>query len=157
MAVLAVPSTRQIGAEQSRPSERQGVRFSRLALIHTMRACLVVYDGHVVVANLLQRIRQVCVRLGQLAVQHDAPVVKPDALLIIAQLVVDGADQQQQVCAVRVLRVDLRVRQRSGHACAPRSLHAHSPPVPPKPAERSGYSEASGLLRASLHLLSALM
>ena len=69
---------------------------------------LVVHDGHVEVADLLQRVGQVGVALREARVQQDAAVVERDALLVVAQLVVDGADQQQQVRARRVGRIYLR-------------------------------------------------
>ena len=54
---------------------------------------LVVDDGHVVVADLLQRVGQVGVALREARLQRDAAVVEGDALLVVAQLVVDGAHQ----------------------------------------------------------------
>jgi len=46
-------------------------------------------------------------RLRHLGRQDDAAVVEGDALLEAAQLIVDGADQQQQTSLVVVLRVYL--------------------------------------------------
>lgn len=93
-------------------------------MLEHARTCLVVYDSHVKVPNLLQRVGQIGVCLGELAIQHYASVVKPDALLVVAQLVVDCANQQQQVCPVGKLRVYLRTQQ--GDTSEPRE---HASPL----------------------------
>ena len=71
-------------------------------------AYLIVYDSHVKVAQLLQCIGQVCMGFCHVGVQQDASVIECYALLIIAQLVVDGPNQQQDVSFVRVDHIHLQ-------------------------------------------------
>jgi hypothetical protein len=71
---------------------------------------LVVDDCHVKIAKLLQGIGEVGMSLSHLCVQQNATVIECYALLIIAQLIIDRSNQQQQVCSVSILRVDLRAR-----------------------------------------------
>lgn len=70
-------------------------------------AHLIVDYGHIKIAQLLEGICQVGVRLSHLGIQQDAAVIEGNALLVLTQLVVNGTDQQQQICSVGVLRVDL--------------------------------------------------
>lgn len=57
------------------------------------RADLVVDYGHVKIAKLLQSIRQVGMCLCHLRLQDDASIIESYALLEVAQLVVNGANQ----------------------------------------------------------------
>lgn len=47
--------------------------------------------------------------LCHLSIQQDAAVVEGNALLILPQLVIDGTNEQQQICPVSVLGVYLQV------------------------------------------------
>lgn len=69
---------------------------------------LVVDDGHVKISKLLEGVGEVGMRLSHLSIQEDAAVIEGDALLVVPQLVVDGPNEQQQVCPVCMRWVDLR-------------------------------------------------
>ena len=75
--------------------------------IQILAAHLIVNYGHIKIAQLLQGVCQVGMRLGHLGVQQDAAVIEGNALLILTQLVVDGPNQQQQVCSMSVLGINL--------------------------------------------------
>ena len=69
---------------------------------------LIVDDGHVKISKLLEGVGEVGMRLSHLSVQEDAAVIEGDALLIVPQLVVDGPNEQQQVCPICMRWIDLR-------------------------------------------------
>ena len=69
---------------------------------------LVVDDSHVKVAQLLQCIGQVCMGFCHVRIQQDASVIESYALLVVAQLVVDGTNQEQNISLVWIDHIYLR-------------------------------------------------
>jgi hypothetical protein len=69
---------------------------------------LVVDDGHVEIAQLLEGVCKIGMCLCHLRVQQYATVIEGNALLVVPQLVVNGANQQQQIRPVCMHRVYLQ-------------------------------------------------
>ncbi len=72
-------------------------------------AYLVVDDGHVKIAQLLQSIRQIGMRLCHLSIQQYAAVIEGYALLVVPQLIVDSSNEQQQICSVSMRGIYLQI------------------------------------------------
>lgn len=73
---------------------------------------LVVNDGHVKIAQLLEGICKIRMRLSHLGLQNDAAVIEGYALVKIAELVVDGTNQEQQAGLRNVLGIYLATEAR---------------------------------------------
>lgn len=58
---------------------------------------LVINNGHVEVAQLLQRIGQIGVGLRHVGIQQYAAVIESDALTVMTQLVIDGPNQEEKI------------------------------------------------------------
>ena len=74
-----------------------------------VRDYLIVDDGHVKISKLLQSICQVGMRFCHLSIQQYAAVIESYALLVVPQLIVDGSNEQQQICPVSMRGIDLHI------------------------------------------------
>mmetsp|Transcript_24123 Transcript_24123/g.75678 ORF Transcript_24123/g.75678 Transcript_24123/m.75678 type:complete len:262 (+) Transcript_24123:2126-2911(+) len=68
---------------------------------------LVVYNGHVEVAHLLQRVGHVGVRLGKCRVELNGRGIERQAFVKVAQLIVDGPQEEEHIRSVHIVFIHL--------------------------------------------------